>query len=845
MARVRSTEATPEEHVLSPPHTGSASEVSLTGRTPPTMLVEGQPSESSDEGSAFQRVLLPPHHAGSAGGTDHPPVFADSHVLTHNYGNTKVTGGAAAGMLSVESLIGPPASPAIVGDLHTDACNDDLIFEYEVLKKKLIEETALSKQVQDKVHFLMLKVKAKDEQISNLRESLRRKTKMLHEKQEEEAAASTARDQLQRRVNSLEAAAMQLEYEKFQLQKPLDPTQRRTTETDEQVQQRGAEKAKLLVAHKLLQKTSDKEIDRLKALNRQQRTDFRRRLQRLEQNCMEFEDEYNAGSLHTLMNTVKYGRYQQQRDARAAIARELRFGERVSFSAPDDAHVKALLDRSNYSELLAACKSELGDPTKELKELLDRTLQSLWMLFNEKQRSPQLNQHNLQRPARRIYEDFYKAIEQTLYRSKQVVAEYARKSNSFAKAMVSREKEVTEQIRQTRYSTVDFECQTDFRPETPKEIYDLRGEVRLYQDRLKDLSVQAAEKEQSMEIRASKAESNLEYLQRRILTLHRSLFNTLHLVYKHRYRWIPRLPDPMRQLRIPEAKDRQKALEVSFNMKIGELLEHDHKYMEAFGNYMVSDEFGTNAVGNTPGQTAQKRRRSSLQPEAAAPVASSDTDGDDDGGAKEGRKKGSSSAHPPPLPGKPRSVAHGALDGGYSTLPAGERCGEDGVLRRVASQQLHKGKEAEEEAPRSIPERPLGAMGRANTMSKLPKAPPQPAPAPPRSDSIRTRRTSSSLEGDSPSPPLGRVVSQQQLGDVTAATATTSPPAPLPSFAQPIGRVKKRASLPDASPATGCYVTTTAGAPGLAPAQDCSKDALMGNLQIRKADTGRIMQSRY
>ena len=146
-------------------------------------------------------------------------------------------------------------------------------------------------------------------------------------------------------------------------------------------------------------------------------------------------------------------------------------------------------------------------------------------------------------------------------------------------------------------------------------MYELRHDVSFYQSKLRDRSQEMSEKQQEWEMRVSKAESNLEYLHLHIINLHRSLFNTLHLVYKHRFRWTPRLPDPLRELRIPEATIREKAMEVHYNHQLGSLLQADRNYMETFGHYMISDEFGANTV--------EKRRHSVEEEEIRPPKAPS------------------------------------------------------------------------------------------------------------------------------------------------------------------------------------------------------------------------------
>ncbi|KAJ9468923.1 hypothetical protein DIPPA_04522 [Diplonema papillatum] len=495
----------------------------------------------------------------------------------------------------------PPDAAPELSDEQSDA-----VFECKMLRKKLMDETASAKQAKDKVYFLMLKLKAKDEQIASLKESLRVRGKALSEKDSHIAQVTSERDEKARKAADLEARQMQNDYENYKLAQQASLRQP-ASESVEELRQRGSDKAKLQVTHQLYKQQTDKKVEQLRAHRTRCSVVYRQKLETLETNCMEYEDEFNTNSLQALMRTLHHGKTQMEREAKIAVSRDLRFNEKLTCKAPDDEHVDVLRSRSDYGEVLSLCKEDFWGTTKQLKELTDRALQNLWLLFNEKSsRLSTGGRHMTSRPFRKIFEEFYKTIDQALMRSKQLVADFARRMNAFTKSMVAREKEVMEIIRATRFSTCNVEVTADIRPPTPVEVYELRHEVSLYQRRLTALNEEMSEKEHTLELRASKAESNLEYLQRHIIHLHRSLFNALHLVYKHRYRWIVRMPDPIRNLKIPEAKDRQRALEVSFNKKLGEVLSADQKYMEAFGSYMVSEDFGTNTV---TASTQEKRRR--------------------------------------------------------------------------------------------------------------------------------------------------------------------------------------------------------------------------------------------
>ena len=348
--------------------------------------------------SNFQKVITP------TGGSN---VFTDINEFeaNSNYGFS------GKDDYSFEHVFGPPASPR-------PEVSDDLIFEYNVLKRKLIAETTKSRELCDKLHFIAMKDKLKAEKLQSTCLALRAKTKLLQQKEEELKEMAAQKKQLLRKVSTMEERQMQLEFDKYKLQNPVSRTPV-AVEDEEAAHVRGVEKAKMLLAHQLFRQQSERRIEEHKKENNGLRRDLRRKLQLLENMCMSYEDEMCADTLQSLVKTLQIGRYQSEREARSYIARDLRFNERVSMKAPDDEHVKALIQRSDYSSLFSQCKNEFGSSVRDMKELLDRSLQSLWLLFNEKTSRFSTGSSTInQKPFRRTFEDFYKTIEQALLRSK-------------------------------------------------------------------------------------------------------------------------------------------------------------------------------------------------------------------------------------------------------------------------------------------------------------------------------------------------------------------------------------------------------------------------------------------
>eukprot|EP01065_Artemidia_motanka_P027335 TRINITY_DN3253_c3_g1_i1.p1 TRINITY_DN3253_c3_g1~~TRINITY_DN3253_c3_g1_i1.p1 ORF type:complete len:955 (+),score=377.33 TRINITY_DN3253_c3_g1_i1:247-2865(+) len=541
---------------------------------------------------------------------DLPPEYAE---FDDDFGRT-ATNDSTAGQRQLEDMIGRDSSGQAASK-DPDVSSDDLYFENAMLKERLVEERAKVRRAQDKLYFLLLKVKGKDEHLASLKNGLRQKTREIEDRDAQLAALTAQKSQMQRRLENMQAHVHQLEFDKFKL---MNPPVKLTDKELELSHRQGVQKAKMLLAHQLFKQQADKRIAELTAKCKVRVRGMRRKLQCLEQSCMEFEDEYSADTLHSLMRTLRFGQAQHIDEQRRQLQRELKFDRRVTLTAPDDDHVKLLLEKTHYAALMPQCKGELSATVRELKESIDKALQTLWLLFNE--RSTTSSRLGGGKPPHRVYDEFFQTVEQTLMRTKQMAADFPRKTNAFLRTFCAREKEVTQYIKTHRYARCDQAVEVDIPPPTPPEVFELRDEIKHYQRRLRQLSQEYAEKESALEIRAGKAESSLEYVQRHVLTLHRSLFNALHLVFKHRFRWCNRMPDPMRNFHVPDAKDRRKIFEVSYNMKLGELLQVDREYMEKFGHYMISEDFGAGGVvdghtGGGAGAPELKRHPSGKRPQ--------------------------------------------------------------------------------------------------------------------------------------------------------------------------------------------------------------------------------------
>eukprot|EP00662_Eupelagonemidae_sp_cell21_P040381 gene40381-22654_t len=141
-------------------------------------------------------------------------------------------------------------------------------------------------------------------------------------------------------------------------------------------------------------------------------------------------------------------------------------GAEPAFPAPHAASLCAADD--------AACRGDLGRVVLQLKDLFDNTLRVLWGL----------NQQHAGAAGR---DECLRTVEHGLGRSRQLVADFARRANAFAVSLCAREEELGRSpARAERRASRDAASEACIRPPTPRDVADMRDEAAHYRARLRE-----------------------------------------------------------------------------------------------------------------------------------------------------------------------------------------------------------------------------------------------------------------------------------------------------------------------------------------------------------------------
>ena len=133
-----------------------------------------------------------------------------------------------------------------------------------------------------------------------------------------------------------------------------------------------------------------------------------------------------------------------------------------------------------------------------------------------------------------------------LTKSKLFLSDMLRRVNGIIKDFLREEKGIKEKWRLQHTPECDVACEADIPPPPDPLLDELRSEVDMMRTRLRDARVQTAEREQHANLARDKAQLSLKFLQGKVRDLHHEFYTALHQVYKHRFKWIARLPNPMR-----------------------------------------------------------------------------------------------------------------------------------------------------------------------------------------------------------------------------------------------------------------------------------------------------------
>eukprot|EP01065_Artemidia_motanka_P017318 TRINITY_DN207_c3_g1_i1.p1 TRINITY_DN207_c3_g1~~TRINITY_DN207_c3_g1_i1.p1 ORF type:complete len:882 (+),score=254.34 TRINITY_DN207_c3_g1_i1:97-2742(+) len=243
----------------------------------------------------------------------------------------------------------------------------------------------------------------------------------------------------------------------------------------------------------------------------------------------------------------------------------------------EDKYIDCKIARSGFRDPLRLVREQLYPIARDFKESSDKAVTELWFLYNGGGRSI------------RPKEDFYKKTSGQLTRAKVLLAEMLRRINTVIKAFLKEERDIKERWLLDNIPTNHCETQADLPGPPDPLIEEQAAEIKMLRDRLERMRQQTTTETNKLSLAKEKAELNLQFLQGKLFSLHREMYTSLHLVYKHRYKWIARFPDPLRDLKL-RGREQKLALDLQFNLKLGQILDRDVEYLKTFGQYFTSDE---------------------------------------------------------------------------------------------------------------------------------------------------------------------------------------------------------------------------------------------------------------
>eukprot|EP01006_Ploeotia_vitrea_P031688 TRINITY_DN63995_c0_g2_i1.p1 TRINITY_DN63995_c0_g2~~TRINITY_DN63995_c0_g2_i1.p1 ORF type:complete len:1008 (-),score=109.85 TRINITY_DN63995_c0_g2_i1:45-3068(-) len=451
-----------------------------------------------------------------------------------------------------------------------DGSDEDHALESSILRNKLTQERTRVRSFQEHIHYLKQKLAAKESKVQQLTANVESQYKLLQNYEHQ-------RKEMEMKIASLSRTVRLL---KEGCHVDIEPGI--LTGTSEV-----SGKARFE-----LQKRREVKYLQLKSKYKTTKADFQEKMQVLEQSIMEYEDEYSPDTVKTVLDNIKKAKEEEKRVERQRVERrtlvsyttekhehyQLNFREPVQMKANDDDYAAALMKRSAFGETLGLIKQDLGGILADFKRANDEGLSCLWMIFTEK--------HNLFRPK----DDFFKQTKAALQKSTLFVKDFARKANLLTKKFTDREKTVKIQWKLEGVDRADSWCEADLPTQATLEA---EAEVLMLKRRISELTSKFTERESTLELNLEKAETNLRFLQQRCLELHKAVFHSMRTVYKHRFKWTAKFQDPLRELNraINESRRKPQALDVTFNLSLGEVVARDIELLKKFSDYFMGDSF--------------------------------------------------------------------------------------------------------------------------------------------------------------------------------------------------------------------------------------------------------------
>eukprot|EP00759_Apiculatamorpha_spiralis_P030713 PhF_6_TR32346/c0_g1_i1/m.47957 len=252
----------------------------------------------------------------------------------------------------------------------------------------------------------------------------------------------------------------------------------------------------------------------------------------------------------------------------------------------EDSLMNKRLERSSFNEYLTSVRAEILNWAGTWRESHETSLGNMWYIFTERDKPGGCI---LARPK----DDFHKEVKLNIAKTRSGLMDLVKLITTALQNILSGEKAVKQKwlLENASRDRVDATVEANIPPPEDPRIALLQHEINQLNDRLRTFQKDFTQKNAVLEASREKAQANLTFVQSKMFELHRELYSSLHAIHKHRYKWIARLPDPLRR-HCPDASQQQ--LTVQFNSHLGEVVSQDVSYLKQLAEYFVSDElFGS------------------------------------------------------------------------------------------------------------------------------------------------------------------------------------------------------------------------------------------------------------
>lgn len=479
--------------------------------------------------------------------------------------------------------------------MHLSAQQEDLILQNRILTSRLQEERMIVQKVEEETKFYKHLVVTRDKKIAAL---------------EVEKNATEGRvKQLQKLIDEKEAANFQLRQTVVELRELVASQKSSVLELQRQIRSSGSVAARGIVPDRRFEETfNDKvAIIRLEKKVRRHFNNRERTMQALESNAMEAEDarsmlanelgvidkvpskddeddlsgsqnpqQRQRGRSSSLVSFESVKRYSSSRGSGS-----LPYREALDLRTPQDAFVAAKVESSAFRAHLVPLKEALYSMAAEMKEANDKTLGSLFFIFED---IGKRGRGLLANPK----EDFEKEIRECIVGLRIKLLGMVQSVSKHMIAMINSEKPTRLKWALESRSSVDFCCQVDVPPPEDPRIEQLREQLSFVNGRSTQLRKEFTTKINHLELLKDKAEVNTQYVQQKIFQLHDALYQALHAIYRHRFHWVNRFTNAFQG--IDRTAKKSTTLEVNFNVKLGQAVDEDLHFLRKLADYFVSDD---------------------------------------------------------------------------------------------------------------------------------------------------------------------------------------------------------------------------------------------------------------